>query len=212
MNADIGTQDFEGYKGGAIQKVIRWAFEKQGLYQAAGAPMPVRQVGTPPDVDVYIDDGRGGEYAYAPPADVPIWNRRTATPGAGPGDHEAPLQGAPNYLYVRVSNRGGQPAQTVTVLAYAADSSSAKTWPGDFTAVSGGSATLAAPLAAGSSDIVGPIAWAPGIASGQTILAEVSATGDFSNLDARTFFPVASGPMPAEALVRFDNNLALRAM
>ena len=30
QNADIGTIDFEGYRGGAFHKVIRWSFEKQG--------------------------------------------------------------------------------------------------------------------------------------------------------------------------------------
>ncbi|MGK7939037.1 MAG: hypothetical protein AB4062_02540 [Crocosphaera sp.] len=33
--------DFEGQSGGAIHKVIRWAFEQQGLYQPPGAPRPV---------------------------------------------------------------------------------------------------------------------------------------------------------------------------
>src|SRR5215510_6657422 len=48
MNADIGTTDFEGQRGGALHKVLRWSFEKQGLYQPAGAPRPVTQPGTPP--------------------------------------------------------------------------------------------------------------------------------------------------------------------
>ena len=60
MEADLGTPDFESIAGGAVHKVVRWAFEKQGLYRAAGAP--TTDEGQPPDVDVYIDDGRAGEY------------------------------------------------------------------------------------------------------------------------------------------------------
>src|SRR5262249_16816407 len=57
MNADSGTTSFEGIPGGTVHKMIRWAFEKQGLYQPPGAPVPVATAGAPPDVDVYIDDG-----------------------------------------------------------------------------------------------------------------------------------------------------------
>ena len=64
QTADISTTSFEGQPGGAYAKVMRWAFEKQGLYQPAGAPTPVTTAGAPPAVDVYIDDGRHGEYPY----------------------------------------------------------------------------------------------------------------------------------------------------
>ena len=43
--------DLGGYVGGAYGKVLAWAFEKQNLNN-----------GAPPGVDVYIDDGRAGEY------------------------------------------------------------------------------------------------------------------------------------------------------
>jgi hypothetical protein len=45
MSADAGTPTFQGIPGGAIGKVVRWAFEKQGLYQPAGAPTPVTTPG-----------------------------------------------------------------------------------------------------------------------------------------------------------------------
>ena len=41
MLADAGEWTSEGLAGGAYHKVIRWAFEKQGLYQPPGAPTPV---------------------------------------------------------------------------------------------------------------------------------------------------------------------------
>ena len=47
--------------------VLAWAFEKQNL-----------NAGNPPAVDVYIDDGRAGEYPYlaAHWGTTTIWNRR----------------------------------------------------------------------------------------------------------------------------------------
>jgi zinc metalloprotease ZmpB len=64
--------------GGAYGKVIRWSFEKQGMYQP-GSPPPgnVTTPGAPPLVDVYIDDGRAGEYQYLAVHwnTTTIWNR-----------------------------------------------------------------------------------------------------------------------------------------
>ena len=70
----------EGLYGGAYGKVIRWAFEQQGL--RFDTPFPakgtVATVAPPPAVDVYIDDGRAGEYPYQPVHwnTTTIWNRR----------------------------------------------------------------------------------------------------------------------------------------
>jgi hypothetical protein len=64
MAADVSDWMSEGHAGGAYGKVIRWAFEKQGLYQPVSAPTPITSEGAPPPVDVYIDDGRQGEYQY----------------------------------------------------------------------------------------------------------------------------------------------------
>ncbi len=48
QNADIGTLDFEGYRGAAFHKVIRWSFQKQGRSQSPGAASPVTAPGAPP--------------------------------------------------------------------------------------------------------------------------------------------------------------------
>ena len=61
----------EDQVGGTYWKVIRWAFEQQGLYQPPGAPTPVTSVGSPPLVDAYVDDGRHGEYQYGPVSSPP---------------------------------------------------------------------------------------------------------------------------------------------
>ena len=62
------------HAGGAYHKVIRWAFEKQGLFRP-GPPATVE--GAPPPVDVYINDGRNGEYPFQPNhwSCTDIWNR-----------------------------------------------------------------------------------------------------------------------------------------
>src|SRR5262249_41141423 len=114
IDADIGTGSFEGVPGGTVHKLIRWAFEKQGLYQQPGAPPPphVATTGAPPDVDVYIDDGRGGEYPYVQSFwnNQDIWNRNSPDSGTA---HDPPIVGVPNYAYVRVKNRGTKTANNV---------------------------------------------------------------------------------------------------
>ena len=68
--------------GGAIGKVVRWAFEQQGLYQPPSALPPVNTPGAPPDVDVYIEDGFAGQYTYLEDfwETANIWNFSHRTP------------------------------------------------------------------------------------------------------------------------------------
>src|SRR4029078_12370489 len=54
----------ETHAGGAYMKVIRWAFEKQGLFQLPGTATPNNNVGSPPPVDGCIDYGRQRECAH----------------------------------------------------------------------------------------------------------------------------------------------------
>ena len=62
----------EGIYGGAYSKVFRWSFERQGEFQSPlvtnGGPGDgtIVSPGRPPDKDVYIDDGRAGEYQFQP--------------------------------------------------------------------------------------------------------------------------------------------------
>jgi zinc metalloprotease ZmpB len=212
MNADIGTRDFEGYIGGALQKVIRWSFEKQGLYQRPGGARPVTTEGAPPPVDVFIEDGRHGEYSYDASPRPEIWNRLTANPGGGPAAHQTPVAGSTNFIYVRIQNRGFQPAPNVVVRGYTGDPATAMAWPGDWTAMTPPQIAQPGSLAAGGSQDAGPFAWTPVGGTTAAILMEVSATGDLSNIDARTFFPCATGPTRPAQLVPFDNNLATREL
>ena len=69
LAADAGDWTSEGVSGGAFGKVFTWSFERQNLNN-----------GALPDIDVYIDDGRAGEYDYLPIYWEPttVWNRRCA--------------------------------------------------------------------------------------------------------------------------------------
>jgi zinc metalloprotease ZmpB len=210
INADIGTRDFEGYKGGAFHKVIHWSFEKQGLYQPPDSPRPVTTAGAPPNVDVFIDDGRHGEYQFEPVYwdTTDIWNR--LAPGMAGGTHQTPVVGQTNFAYVRVRNRGSQQANNVVVRGYSANPSAVLSWPDDWTPMDTPQLDVAGGIPPGGDVVVGPFSWTPRNIGNETMLMEVSADGDFSNIDPRTFFPCATGPTQEWQLVPFDNNLGQR--
>ena len=96
QDADELTVNFEGHPSGAWHKVIRWSFEKQGLFQPPGAPTPVTQPGAPPDVDVFINDGRNGEYEpYLTNLGTSpgVWNRLASDGGTA---NQEPTAGVTN--------------------------------------------------------------------------------------------------------------------
>lgn len=194
--------DFDGHPGGAFHKVIRWAFEKQGLYQPAGAPTPVTSVGSPPAVDVYIDDGRNGEYEWRQNFwnTTDIWSSRSSDSSIG---HEKPLLGITNYLFVRVKNRGTETANNILVKAYHCRPSTGLVWPDDWQAMDTSELTVGS-LASGAEVIVGPFEWVPENEGHECLLASVSADGDTSNADT------VNGSIPHWRLVPFDNNIGQR--
>ncbi len=188
-NADQATTNFEGHPGGAWHKLFPWSFAKQGLS------------GVEPAVDIYIDDGRNGEYEpYLPDfGNSPdIWNRLA---GDGGTANQAPVAGITNYLYVRVRNRGTSAANNVIVNAF--QGSGALRWPTDWIALS----TASLPgnsIVPGGQTVVGPFQWTPQQSGQLSVLASASATGDTSNADAMT------SPISNARLVPFDNNIAQR--
>lgn len=199
----------EGLFGGAYGKVVRWAFEKQGLFQA-GTPAPgsVTTVGQPPAVDVYIDDGRGGEYQYQPVHwnTTTIWNRLAADGGTA---HQEPVLGATNFAYVKIKNRGTQTANNVVVRGYHTKPGAGLLWPDDFEAFDTPQLSAGA-LGPNNTEekVVGPFSWEPNInAFGHDCMfMVVSATSDPSNVDNFT-----AGEVIAEwRLVPNDNNIGQR--
>ena len=205
-DADRTTLDFKGIPGGTLHKVVRWGFEKQGLFQPAAAPgqgNTVTSEGNPPDVDVYIDDGRGGEYEYLANhwSCQDMWVRHAPDGGL---IHEQPLVGLTNYMYVRVKNRGLQDAQNVSVDAYHCLPGSGLSFPDDWMAMDTPTLPAAGPIPPGGETIVGPFAFVPSQVGHECLLAVASADDDPANDTTIT------GTVPEHRLVPFDNNIAQR--
>lgn len=193
QECDEGTVNFEGFAGGWAHKVVRWGFEKQDLYG-----------GKPPEIDIYIPDGRNGEYYHSNIIDnAPgIWNRHRPDGGNG---HETPRKGVENYLYVRVGNRGAQAADGVAVKVFRASANTGEVWPGDWEQL-GNTLDAAAQILPGHDRVVGPIPWCPQGCCEERILASANTKGDKSNAETIT------GSVPAKRLALADNNLAIRKM
>ena len=196
LTADAGNWTTEGLIGGVYGKVFSWSFEKQDLND-----------GDPPIVDVYIDDGRGGEYEFLPDHTdtASVWNRNSPIIREG---HQEPINGT-NYAFVKIKNRGTSVADNVVVRAFHSKPGAGFVWPNDFQPMT------TPELPAGSlqpndaeEKIIGPFAWTPAEnATGHdTILMIVSATGDSSNIDNFA----AGEEIEDWRLVPNDNNIAMR--
>ena len=188
--------------------MIRWAFEKQGLFQPAGTATPNNNVGAPPAVDVYIDDGRAGEYQYQPVFwdNQNVWNRPAADGGT---THQDPASStAPTTPTCKIKNRGTQSGhRTSSVKAYHANPAAGLSYPNDWMPMT--TAQLAGAERAGQQrrgDHVGPFAWTPPHVGHECMFMIVSATGDASNVNN-----IAPGDsIPEWRLVPHDNNIGQR--
>ena len=206
QTADKTTASFKGIPGGALHKVIRWAFEKQGLFQpgaAPGQPQTVNREGNPPDVDVYINDGRNGEYTWQPNhgSCQDMWVRRRPDGGL---THQNPLVGFKSYMYVRVKNRGLLPAQNVRVDAYHALPGTGLAFPDDWMAMDTPTLSAPGPLAPGGSVILGPFRFVPTVVGHECLMAISHADGDPGN------DTTIQGTIPEHRFVPFDNNIGQR--
>jgi hypothetical protein len=212
VDADIGTRQPSGdlFLGGCLHKVVRWAFERQGLFATAAPKDNAEGPGVPPTVDLWIMDRRlnakdGGyepvklEWPVAQPE--PDWF-------ADPREGEGVWEDASGNIHVIVRNRGAEAATDVAVRAWRAPAG-----PGALrwqplrehclaTVPSGGAVPACIPAGLPSSK--------------HYLLVEVSASEqDASNLDRGTSLPCATGTPPDQPeavrdLVANDNNLALR--
>lgn len=206
IQADTGdfVVDGKSHPAGVLSKVIRWAFEVQGAFLSPAAPRPNFARGLPPAVDVFIDDGRNGEYSYrvGPAQTNQIWVRRAADAGA---THQPPLRNAVNSVYVLVKNRGTRTAVNVTVDVRRARAG-VDAWPVGWTSLT--AQPLPVPdVAPGASVLAGPFPWRPDSAS-TTLVASVAANGDPSNASRFS----AARPIPLLRLLHVDNNIAFRTV
>ena len=217
MQADNGTFSYRGTDQpiGMLRKVLRWAFEMQGAYRQGPPPGPnghrqpgfANVVGNPPDVDVFINDGRDGHYNYVANAlhSPDVWNRHQPDNGTV---HQLPVENHTNQLFVRVSNRGLNEATDVTVRAFQSARPDSHSWPSsDWEPLTLGQLALRTPIPSGSDSVVGPFHWTPA-SSQPAVLVAVSAAGDSDSLSRFS----AASPIDNAMLVPLDNNLAQRTM
>jgi hypothetical protein len=196
LAADAGNWTSEGIFGGAYGKVLTWSFEIQDLND-----------GDPPIVDVYIDDGRGGEYEYLPvySETATIWNRRIAD---GLEGHQEPTVGT-NYAYVKIKNRGTSVAENVVVRAFHCKPLAGLVWPDDLQPMTTPELPAGTVQPNDAEELtIGPFEWTPvSNADGHdSMLMVVSATGDPSNVDNFT----TGEEIEDWRLVPNDNNIGLR--
>jgi hypothetical protein len=196
-------------RGGRVHKVLRWAFEQQGL--AAGlAPGQVFEGSALPKVDLYIDDlaGRGGQY---PP--LPLgWPSATSDPAPWMAtDSDMGRDGETLVVYVR--NRGRKAAEAAEVKAWSAPDVAGR--PGGWTKLT---PVTQAPLllATVNPGAVLPARFdLPAAAGPIWVFAAVSSPDDPANIDDN--LSTGSGMPPVDAdelaeLVALDNNCALRRL
>jgi len=209
QDVDLENWTSEGLSGGAYNKVIRWAFEKQGNYQPPGAATPVTTAGAPPAVDVYINDGRNGEYQFQAVhwQNTSMWNRNSAD---GLPGHQNAIEGSKNYMYVKVKNRGTSAAGSVTVKGFHSLPGAGLTWPGDFTAMSPAAGLSKPSIGANNTEEVtfGPFEWIPNVNvyGHDCVLMIASTAGDPSNVDNFT----GAENIAEWRLVPNDNNVGQR--
>jgi zinc metalloprotease ZmpB len=219
MSVSLNNWTSENQTGALYWKVIRWAFEKQGLFQPPGTPLPITTEGAPPMVDVYIENGRHGEYRYGPAGQFPylqkfwettdIWNRIHPD---GNAEHQTPLMRHVNHAYVKIKNRGTKTANGIVVRGYHCRPSAGLVWPDDLRPMKTLTFTIPGSIPPGGQVIAGPFEWKPNFSGHECMFMSVSAIGDKANNDILTLLPSALGPSPLWQLVPSDNNLGLRAV
>ncbi|HEU5153185.1 MAG TPA: hypothetical protein VFU03_00490, partial [Gemmatimonadales bacterium] len=206
--------------GGCAHKVVRWAFEAQGLYASTSDPLKVVDApGSPPDIDIYIDNGRpDSEGAYPRGGYMPVsldWNpppngsRWLAT------DEAIKVVGG-TQVFVAVGNRGPSPASDVVVQVWYKTWPTAQPDPPDWDptpAVWTSLGTYGPTSVPGGVEVsFGPFASLPTTPAGSRLLifAQATCTGDRASSDPVTGLPCSAQPTSIVDLVVGDNNLGLK--
>jgi hypothetical protein len=222
MDADIHTGTFHDGPsrrlGGALHKVVRWAFQQQGLYSPSGSGQHDAP-GAPEPIDVWIArrTGNPGDYQFTddwqskPSA---VWVQHKV--GGGYTTDQPVHLGAANFIYIQVGNLGTRDAASVTVEVFTKSGAGHDIWdatPGVWTPLQlpGGNLTQMHPIQTKSSAQFGPFAWTPSGHGAHAIFVRASTAGDRSNADHGSHLPCATGPVRMRDLVSFDNNLGYRA-
>jgi hypothetical protein len=212
--------------GGCAWKVIRWAFEAQGMYNDPGTITDTP--GPPPVVDVYIEDRRPtteatryGSVAYGPGSYIPVsldWDPNQVESDPPPlwqADRTSGIRVVGGNIYVDVGNRGGQTAANVQVSVWWC------AWPAGAPPKWGDPATPWTPcnpqpsaaqnIGHGANATFGPFAFAapPPVGTRYLVFAQATCPMDKANTDPTTLLPCSQMPTPLLDLVAGDNNLGL---
>lgn len=233
IDADIGTHQWdvtfrsprapEFHRiGGCAHKVIRWAFEAQGMYGKIK-----NALGLSPDVDIYIADHRlsvvktpCGDIDYGPGNYVPVplyWDRKQSEEGPLLWQAKAEaisVQG--NDIRVTVGNRGSQPANDVRVSVWCREwrrDTDPPTWRnGDGWTPCDMAVHKGKTIVPGYAETFGPFSLKAHTGKRYLVLAQATCADDRANTDTETSLPCSYLETPLIDLVAGDNNVGLRVI
>lgn len=200
IDSSFLPNELDGVVLGGAHKVMRWAFEKQGAYQ--DEENYGNSEGLPPQIDIFIDDTRGGEYPFL----EIFWNTTdiiNRTQPDGFENHQTPILGVTNFVYVTIRNRGLLPATNINVKGYHCIPSGGMVWPADWQSMQTTEINVQDDLNPGNTLYIGPFSWIPTNQGHECLMMTVKADGDVPNTEnisnTPTFF-----------LVPHDNNIGMR--
>ena len=217
--ADVGTAmdnngPLKNKAGGWASKVLRWAFENQGLFSGVAPDVVHNAAGLPPAVDVFIDDQRLDSDSVQPRGGyMPVqldWGHLAGEPSwlARAGEIQV---GGNQVQQVRVFNRGSQAANGVSVRVFYALAQNVNNPPAwNTTPWKEIFSTNSGPLSInpGAAAVFGPFTNLQTTPNRRyLVVASASCVDDLSNVEAP--FPVASSKTPIVDLVAGDNNIGL---
>jgi hypothetical protein len=202
--------------GGCVHKVMRWAFERQGLYATGADPRATFEgVGKPPPVDIFIANARPAEAGGAPPEDGGYWPvplQWSKTPQPWHASDNGIKLASTGRLVITVRNRGTQTATGVVVACWlwpVAAASPAPTYDPPWPAPASPAQDVAPGAAVG-------FEFDPGVPLTGTkryfVFAVATCHGDRANIDAASSQPCATLGAPLLDLVANDNNLGVRIL
>lgn len=214
--------------GGCVHKVIRWAFERQGLYATDDPAATVEGIGKPPEVDIYIADARPEQPGQAPTGSGDYWPVPLdwgATPQLWHAD-DAGIRVVAGQIVVTVRNRGSKTAKDVGVDLWLWPTPGSAAEPkslalstivgfihGTLVPGPGGSPLQDVPAGAAVDFAFNPVGATAG--TKYFVLAQATCDEDRSNFDATVpaeAQPCATLTTPLIDLVANDNNLGLRTL
>ncbi|MFF8605530.1 hypothetical protein ACF06X_06290 [Streptomyces sp. NPDC015346] len=183
---------------GLHRSMMNNAFADQGLWPK-------------PEVDVFIADwsgdtgavpsGVGGDPTWQSPD---IWVRNELKGDDPAAGHQEPIVNRPNYLYVRVHNRGTAEAgaERFKVETHRCNPGTGMTWPTHFTPI--GSQVIHQAIPPGGSVRVGPFPWTPTVVGHECLIAIAHGPDDPAGA------AMSGEPLAHDQLVRQSNNVGQR--